>query len=185
MTKEELRKEFDDLCDIDKQHPKKIGTGAYVFDDYKFDWFYSKLKESDDAGSKLSSQGIDLEMLIKSKDEKIKGMHEQIDAAVRLYSQYRTEYGKLDIQLLTLQDQADELEAKLKEKDLELAKHTSFIDKCSNEMGIMETRLKAADEVIRTTMIYINSISGRDIVIDKDAFQDSEDALEHYKSLKP
>ena len=45
MNKEELKKEFDELCDIDKQHPKMVEVGRYVSDSYKFDWFWSKLEE--------------------------------------------------------------------------------------------------------------------------------------------
>lgn len=77
MTKKELRKEF---LEID-------GDTIEQSQEKTFDWFYSKLKESNDAGSKLSSQVIDLEMIVKAKEEKIKSMHDEIDTAVRLYAE--------------------------------------------------------------------------------------------------
>ena len=75
MTKEELRKEFDDLCRA------KEYTGDL------FDWLWSKLEDERRTGrqewERLQLSKIDdLEAKLKAKDE-----IDEIDTAVRLYAE--------------------------------------------------------------------------------------------------
>jgi len=111
MTKEELRKEFDELCDPDEQHHKKTGFGYYVYDDYKFDWFWAKLKEKDqeianhiavnnllldsDIEATLANRIFDLESKLKAADEVVERVESYISDTV--YD--RDKYDKMTVSL--------------------------------------------------------------------------------------
>jgi len=140
-----------------------------------YDWFYSKLKESDDAGSKLSSQVIDLEMQLKNALNELE-----------TWKELDVERSKNSMALFNM----------VKERDQEIANHKATVSlmldsdseadlvnkvhDLKNEitayevtLGNLQNQVKAADEVVRYANIYDN---GEDV--------DLRDALEHYKLLK-
>jgi len=63
--------------------------------------------------------------------------------------------------------------------EMQIVKHISFINKCSNEIGMLEAKLKAADEVVESVDSYIS-----DTVYDRDKFDKLYISLKYYKSIK-
>jgi len=94
MNKQEIKKEFDDLCDIDKQHPKMVEVGRYVSEGYLFDWFWSKLEEKDKEMEQLieihHEQADELQAKLKAADEVISNIHVEIEWPVLKYNSTET-----------------------------------------------------------------------------------------------
>jgi len=63
--------------------------------------------------------------------------------------------------------------------EMQIVKHISFINKCSNEIRMLEAKLKAADEVVESVDSYIS-----DTVYDRDKFDKLYISLKYYKSIK-
>jgi len=87
MNKQEIKKEFDDLCDTDKQHPKMVEVGRYVSVSYLFDWLWSKLEEKDKEMEQLieihHEQADELQAKLKAADEVIECWDEHSKANFR------------------------------------------------------------------------------------------------------
>lgn len=117
MTKEELRKEFDELCDSDRQPRKMSGYGVYVHDDYKFDWFEEKYNALKQSHQEVVDRCIELEAKLISKDEKIISMYDEIDTAVRLYALERVNYTKLQEKLKAADEVINSLQSYIDMED--------------------------------------------------------------------